>query len=405
MKSVSMRIANLQTTIVAVPQKRQYRSSWRSTYQGSTPHVAVLVELHTDEGIVGIGEAPVVWGASAETTVALMEAVKPILLNADALAGDVLRRRLYAETGMAHLGMGATWALSGIDCALWDILGKQAGLPLHRLWGGAWRTRSAFYGDIPPGPEAQMAEDATAWVERGFRTLYLKVGFGADVDVARVRAIREAVGDGPRIRIDANQAWSPGAARQIVNRLAQYDLEYVEQPTLASNLEEMAALRAKLPVPILAHEASLNVETSLATIAHHAADALQLDPRFDQGIQGARTAALMAEAAGLPVVTHTWGELGVATAAMLQLHAAHRNFVLDHQTYYWNLEDDIIEGGLMPWHGCELDVPTAPGIGVALDPDRVAHYAGLYEREVRDRPRAAQPEEFYDRRYLIRPRA
>jgi L-alanine-DL-glutamate epimerase-like enolase superfamily enzyme len=250
-----------------------------------------------------------------------------------------------------------------------------------------------------------MAGHAREWVEQGFRTLYLKVGFGADVDVARVKAIREAVGDGPRIRVDANQAWSPAAARTIIGRLAEFDLEYVEQPTPASNLDEMAALRKMVPVPILAHEASLTVEASLRTIAHQAADALQLDPRFDSGITGARTAALMAEAAGLPVVTHTWGELGVATAAMLQLHAAHRNFVLDNQTYYWNLEDDIIQGGLMQWHGCELEVPTGPGIGVELDRDRVAHYAQLYEREVRDRPRSAQPDEFYDRRYLIRPRA
>ena len=404
MKPISMRLADLRTTIVAVPQKRKYKSSWRSTYQGSTPHVAVLVELETDDGIVGLGEAPVVWGARPEATVALIDAIRPLVVGADALCGDTLRRRLYAETGMAHLGMGATWALSGIDCALWDILGKATAQPLHRLWGGEWRLRSAFYGDIPPGDLREMADHAREWVDRGFKTLYLKVGFGADLDVARVKAIRGAVGDGPLIRVDANQAWSPGAARTIIERLAEFGLEYVEQPTLASNLGEMAALRRMIPVPILAHEASLNVETTLATITHQAADALQLDPRFDAGFTGARTAALMAEAAGLPVVTHTWGELGVATAAMLQLHAAHRNFVLDHQTYYWNLEDDVIAGGLMPWHGCELDVPTAPGIGVELDADRVAHFAGLYEREVRDRPRDAAPDDFYDRRYLIRPR-
>jgi L-alanine-DL-glutamate epimerase-like enolase superfamily enzyme len=400
-----MKISDLRTTIVAVPQSRQYRSSWRSSYQGSTPHVAVLVELETDDGITGLGEAPVVWAANAEATVALIDAVRPLVVGADPLGNDTLRRRLYAETGIAHLGQGASWALSGIDCALWDILGRVAGQPLHRLWGGEWRLRSPFYGDVPPGELDEMARNAREWVERGFRTLYLKVGFGADVDVARVKAIREAVGDGPRIRVDANQAWSPGAARTIIGRLAEFDLEYVEQPTPASNLDEMAALRKMVAVPILAHEASLTVEASLRTIAHQAADALQLDPRFDSGIAGARTAALVAEAAGLPVVTHTWGELGVATAAMLQLHAAHRNFVLDNQTYYWNLEDDIIEGGLMQWHGCELEVPTGPGIGVELDRDRVAHYAQLYERDVRDRPRSAQPDEFYDRRYLIRPRA
>ncbi len=400
-----MRIADLRTTIVAVPQRREYRSSWRRTYHGSAPQVSVIVELETDDGLIGIGESPVVWAGRPEATVTLTAAVRDLIVGADPFDHDVLRRRLYAETGMAHLGtQGASWALSGIDMALWDLVGRAVGQPLHRLWGGAWRTSSPFYCDVPAGEPAAMAEHAARWVARGFRTMYMKVGFGAEVDIARVRAVREAIGAGPRIRVDANQAWAPGAARTIIERLAEFELEYVEQPTLASNLNEMAALRRMVPVPLLAHEASLTVEGALATIATQAADALQLDPRFDAGIAGARTAALMAEAAGLPVVTHTFGELGVATAAILQLHAAHRNFVLDNQTYYWNLEDDVIVGGLLKWRGCELDVPTGPGIGVDLDHDRVGHYAALYEREVRHRPPTPPSDDFYDVAYLIRPR-
>jgi len=401
-----MKIVDVRTTIVAVPQRREYRSSWRRGYQGSTPQIAVLVELETDTGLVGIGESPAVYAGRPEVTVAMIDAVRDLLIGADPLEHDIVRHRIYAETGMAHLGtQGLSWAISGVDTALWDLVGRAVEQPLHRLWGGAWRTRSPFYGDVPPAEPAQMAEDAVAWVERGFRTLYVKAGFGADLDVARVRAIREAVGEGPRIRVDANQAWSPGAARTTIERLAELGLEYVEQPTLASNLDEMAALRRMVSVPILAHEASLTVEGTLNTIAKQAADGLQLDPRFDAGIAGARTAAMMAEAAGLPVVTHTFGELGVATAAVLQLHAAHRNFVLDNQTYYWNLEDDVIVGGLLPWQGCELEIPTGPGIGVELDRERVAHFATLYEREVRGRPRPAPEDEFYDRQYLIRPRS
>lgn len=401
-----MKIADVRTTVVAVPQKRGYRSSWRRGYHGSTPQLAVLVELETDDGLVGIGESPAVWAGRPEATVALIDAVRDLLLGADPFEHDVLRRRLYAETGMAHFGtQGVSWAISGVDTALWDLLGRAVGQPLHRLWGGAWRTSSPFYADIPPGEPKEMAEDAVGWVERDFRTIYLKVGFGADIDVARAKAIREAVGKRPRIRVDANQAWSPGAARSIIDRLAEFELEYVEQPTLASNLDEMAALRRMVRVPILAHEASLTVEGTLNTIAKQAADALQLDPRFDAGIAGARTAALIAEAAGLPVVTHTYGELGVATAAVLQLHAAHRNFVLDNQTYYWNLEDDVIVGGLMPWNGCELEVPTGPGLGVELDKERVAHYAALYERDVRDPARIEPTDEFYERQYLVRPRS
>jgi L-alanine-DL-glutamate epimerase-like enolase superfamily enzyme len=399
------RVAELRTRIVAVPQRRPYPSSWRRSYQGSAPQLAVLVELVCDDGVCGVGEAPVVWAGRPEATVALIDAVRELVVGSDPLQHDVTRRRIQAETGIAHLGArGLSWALSGIDVAFWDLAGKLAGQPLHRLWGGAWRDRSPFHADLPPSAPERMAEDAAEWVERGFRTLYLKVGFDDDLDVARVRAVREAVGEGPRIRVDANQSWSPATARRVVGRLAEYGLEYVEQPTSAANLDEMAVVRGLLPVPVLAHEASLTVDGSLQVIARQAADALQLDPRFDDGLAGARTAALAAEAAGLPVVTHTFGELGVGTAAMLQLHAAHRNFVLDNQTYYPNLTDDVIAGGLLRFDGCELAVPTGPGLGVELDRDRVAHYAQLWEQEWRDRPRAAPDDPFYERRYLVRPR-
>src|SRR3954454_1052542 len=257
-------VAELRTTIVAVPQHRPYPSSWRRSYQGSAPQLAVLVELVCDDGLCGIGEAPVVWAGRPEATVALIDAVRELVVGSDPLQHDVTRRRIQAETGIAHLGArGLSWALSGIDLAFWDLAGKLAGQPLHRLWGGAWRDRSPFHADLPPATPEQMAEDAAAWVERGFRTLYLKVGFDDDLDVARVRAVREAVGDAPRIRVDANQAWSPATARRVVGRLPEYGRNYVEQPTSAANLDEMAAVRGLLPVPVLAHEASLTVDGSL----------------------------------------------------------------------------------------------------------------------------------------------
>jgi L-alanine-DL-glutamate epimerase-like enolase superfamily enzyme len=403
-----MKIRELRTTIVAVPQLREYRSSWRRKGHGTSAQCSVLVEVLTDDGITGIGESPVVFAGNPDVTVALLKGVESLILDRDPFEHDVLRHEIYAETGMAHLGtQGLSWALAGLDMAMWDIVGKVCGQPLHRVWGSAWRTESNFYADIPPADPAQMADEAVDWVERGFRTLYFKVGFEPEMDIARLAAVRSAVGDEPRIRVDANQAWSPGAAKRIISRMSEYDLEYVEQPVLASNLEDMAALRQSVSVPILAHEASLSVEGSLNVIKHQAADALQLDPRFDSGFSGARLAAGLAEIAGLPVVTHTFGELGVGTAAVLQLHAAHRNFILDNQTYYWNLSDDIIKGGLMPFNGSALQVPDRPGLGVELDPERVKHYAAYYDREIAPQQPLVGPaptEAHYERRYILRPR-
>jgi L-alanine-DL-glutamate epimerase-like enolase superfamily enzyme len=401
-----VKIGDIRTTVVSVPQKRAYKSSWRRGYQGSTAQTSVLVELTTDDGLTGIGEAPVVFAGRPEVTVALIEAIKDMVLGRDPFDHDIVRRQIYAETAMSHFGtQGLSWALSGIDTALWDLVGQACGQPIHRLWGSAWRSQSPFYGDIPAGDPAEMGEEAKEWVARGFRTLYFKVGFGLDLDVARARAVRGAVGDGPRLRVDANQGWSPGAARRVIAKLAEFDLEYVEQPVPASNLEDMAFVRQTSPIPILAHEASLTVDGSLNVIKHQAADALQLDPRFDAGIAGARVAASIAETAGLPVVTHTFGELGVATASVLHLHAAHQNFILDNQTYYWNLTDDIIEDGLMQFDGPCLPVPTGPGLGVKLDPARVKHYSEYHRSEVADRPRHLPDDPFYDRDYIMRPRA
>ena len=112
----------------------------------------------------------------------------------------------------------------------------------------------------------------------------------------------------------------------------------------------------------------------------------------------------MAQVAGLPVVTHTFGELGVATAAVLQLHAAYPNFILDNQTYYWNLEDDIIEGGLMKFEGPYLQVPQGPGLGVTLDSERMAKYAQLYTTSKGSSIQKGDNDSHYDRNYILRPR-
>ena len=174
----SVKIGEIRTTVVSVPQKRAYKSSWRRGYQGSAAQTSVLVEVTTDDGLTGIGEAPVVYAGRPEVTVALIDGVKDLLLGRDPFDHDIVRRQIYAETTMSHFGtQGLSWALSGIDTALWDLVGQACGQPIHRLWGSAWRTQSPFYGDIPAGDPAEMAEEAKEWVARGFRTLYFKVGF------------------------------------------------------------------------------------------------------------------------------------------------------------------------------------------------------------------------------------
>ena len=364
-----MKVTGLRSTAVAVPTESAY-----------VP--AVIVEVLTDEGIVGLGEAPTPIGTDAAKTI--IDSAEPLLVDEDPMAPEPLKKKLYAYYDLTHLHIhAACWALNAIDMALWDIVGKACGQPLHRIWGGAFRKQVPFYAAIDhelTPPEA--AAKAAAFVEQGFGTIYRKVGLDEQTDLSCLKAIREAIGPEVKLRVDANQSWSAGEAVRIIRRFADYDLEFVDQPVLMYNIDELARVRAASQVPIASHESSWTMYEAVNVIKRSAADVIHVDPRFDAGFMGARLTAGMAEAAGLPVVMHHYTTLGVALAAYLQLIAATPNFVYANQTGYQRLTDDIIAGGMKTFKGGSIAVPEAPGIGVSLDAEKLAFYARYYTDNV-----------------------
>lgn len=373
-----MKITGLKSTIVAVPTQKAETSE----ISGASYHLAILVEVTTDAGIIGIGEAPNPVGA--EATKAIIDSAAPLLIGEDPTQPEILKKKLYAYYNLTHLHIhAACWALNGIDIALWDIAGKAAGQPLWKLWGGAFRKKIEFYGPIDRASPDEVAAQAKQRVAEGFNTLYMKVGFEPDEDLACVQAIRAVAGPGPKIRVDANQSWNAGEAIRIIERMAESDLEFVDQPVLMYNIDDLARVRAGVSVPIAAHEASWTMYEALSVIKRGAADVIHVDPRFDAGLMGARLTAGMAEAAGMPVVMHDFANLGVAQYACNHLMAAVPNFTLANQGGMHTLADDVIVGGLRPMvEGC-LDVPDEPGIGVDLDPERVDKYAQHYQDNIK----------------------
>lgn len=360
--------------------------------QARSAFTAVIVEVSTDEGLAGIGEshAPI----TAEVTRALVDSLRPLLVGEDPKNVEPLRRKLYAACNLTHLNIhAANWAISGIDMALWDLLGKSARRPLHQIWGGAYRRRIAFYGSIARTKPEGVAAQARKLVAQGFRTLYLKVGFDPDEDLECVRLMREAAESGTgriEVRVDANQAWSPGEAVRIINRMARYDPEFVDQPVLMYNLEALRRVRQGTDVPIASHESSWSFYDALNVVKHQAADIVHIDPRFDAGFMGARIASGIAEAAGMPVVSHHWAMLGVSTAAYMQLIASAPNFTLANQTGYNYLADDVIEGGPMGMRDGCIELPEKPGIGVELDRTKLAKYARYHDENVKGREMASK---------------
>ena len=373
-----MKITGLKSVIVAVPTHKPETSEIR----GATYRLAILIEVFTDAGLVGIGEAPNPVGA--EATKAIVDAAEPLIVGEDPTEPEKLKKKLYAYFNLTHLHIhAACWALNGIDTALWDLAGKACAQPLWKLWGGAFRKRVEFYGPVDRASPEEVAEQTRQLVADGFGTLYMKVGFDEEDDLACVRAIREAAGPGPKIRVDANQSWNAGEAIRIIRRMAEYDLEFVDQPVLMYNIDDLARVRTGVEVPIAAHESSWTMYEALSVIKRGAADVIHVDPRFDAGLVGARLTAGMAEAAGMPVVMHEFSNLGVAQYAAIQLMAAVPNFTLANQGGLHLLDDDVIVGGVRrPVDGC-LEVPDGPGIGVDLDPERVEKYARHYQNEIK----------------------
>ena len=319
-----MRITDLRSRVVAVPIKK---STYVSGLNEELFRIAVIVELFTDEGYVGLGEA--VPPVDVEATKRIIDSAKRLLVGEEVFNLEPLKKKVYAYYNLSHLHLhAANWALNAVDMALWDLIGKSCSQPLYKVWGGAFRKKIPYYGAIQRSTVENVARQAEDLVKRGFKTLYLKVGLDEKEDLECVKAIREAVGYGDvKVRLDANQAWSPGKAIKMINKLSKYEIEFIDQPVLMYNLDAMARVRRAVDVPIAAHESSWTFYEVLNVIKKEAADIIHIDPRFDAGFTGARISAGIAEAAGLPVVMHSFHELGIAQCAYMHLIATCPNFI------------------------------------------------------------------------------
>jgi L-alanine-DL-glutamate epimerase-like enolase superfamily enzyme len=368
-----MRITGLTTTVVAVPFRREER--W--AFGGRAGLTAVLLEVETDEGVVGLAEAA--GYPTPEIVLAVFRSLEPLVLGEDPRRIERLISRIDV-VGTWHHVRATSPAIAAVETACWDILGKVCGQPVVNLLGGRVRDEGEYFWYLARSTPQDTADQAREAVEAGFSTLYLKVGWGEPAeDLALVAAVREAVGPDVGIRVDANEAWSTGAAIRILRDMEEHDLELVEQPTSGRNLAEMAYLRGRLATPLLANESSWTRHDVLEVIRHGAADVVSLDQQMDGGLLNMKRAAGICDAAGLPVLKHSLGELGVATYAGLHVIASTPNFLRPSQAYGSLLADDVLEGmDALPYEDGRLRVPDGPGLGVTLDRDKVARYAELY---------------------------
>lgn len=373
-----MRITDLKARTVLVPLEAPLRHS-TGVHPGR--FIRTIVELVTDEGIVGLGEV-----GGGDQRAALLR-LKPRLVGEDPFQLERIRQKTLRQ--VYYISNSRLYAAIEIACL--DIQGKATARPVCDLLGGRLRDSvplSAYlfyrYREGGAGGEtspAEMVEQARRLVaEHGFRSLKLKAGvLPPDHDIEVLRALREALGPAFGLRIDPNGMWSRGAAIRAAKMLEPLDLEYLEDPT--SGLEGMAQVKQRTCLPLATNMCVVNFEQVAPAVHMNAVDILLSDIYYWEGMRGVKALSQICECFRWGVSMHSGTELGVTLAAMLHTAASLPNLTYDVDAHYHHLLDDVITGGKMRYQDGQIAIPAGPGLGVELDEDRMARYTALYEKE------------------------
>ena len=367
-----MRITSIHTIPVRTPMREPL------VWPGGTRLSAsgLLVEIHTDEGVVGIGEAP---GPTLPTIKTIIDAeLTPVPRRPGSLRTEWLVHRMEEFTrNWSRIG---AYAIAGIEMALLDLKGKALDVSVAQLLGGVCRNRAPVVGYLFIDEPEANARKAAAFVEAGYSELKLKVGrdFGQDHDT--IAAIRDEVGTDVKIRIDANMIWSVPAAIKWIRGLERFDLQYVEQPVPDFDIAGLAQVRRSVAVPIAADEGCTDIRSALELIKADACDVFVVYPSEAGGLTRARQIAALADAAGKWCAIGSWAELGAATMANAHVVASSSNFPFASDTHYPLQELDVLTEPIEMSKGF-IEVSGAPGLGVEFDREAVERLANIQVRE------------------------
>ncbi len=344
------------------------------TAHGQTTHrEGLILSIVADDGQIGLGEAAPLGefgGGDVERAVRLLQSVSPELVG---IQTDDAERRLASLLPDRADNSAVRFAL---ETALLDLEGQRRGVRLANLLAQRAVDSVPINATIGQADDAVAAQAARAAVTSGFRTVKLKVGISAstNAEVARVAAVREAMGPEARLRLDANGAWTVAQAIEVIGTLAQFGIELVEQPVAPAEVLGLAEVRRAVCVPVAADEAVTSIDSARGVIDADAADVLVIKPMVCGGLRVARQIIELADSAGLRCIVTSSLECGVGVAPSLHLAAtlppdspACGLATLDL------LEDDLILERLDVVDG-RMRLPTGPGLGVRLDEDALERY-------------------------------
>ncbi|MEP7213328.1 MAG: enolase C-terminal domain-like protein [Acidobacteriota bacterium] len=382
-----MKITDIKATTITVPLEAPLRHA-AGAHWGR--FVRTIVEVETDEGIIGLGEM----GGGGESAESAFRAMKSYLVGHDPANLEEMRFKIANPT--ASLYNNRTQILAALEFACLDILGKKWNVPVYDILGGKLQSEVPFasylffrYANPKTGEGEvrtveQLVEHAKDLKQKhGFTSHKLKGGvFHPVYELECYRAVADALGtdtmSGDSFRFDPNASWSTEQAIWFGQQIEDIRNDYFEDPVYGLN--GMRRTREKVRMPLATNTVVVNFEQLAANILDTAVDVILLDTTFWGGIRQCVKAAGVCETFQLGVAVHSSGELGIQLATMLHLGAVIPNLSFAADAHYHHLQDDIIVGGRMNYVDGKIKVPDGPGLGVELDREKLAEYAELYKR-------------------------
>lgn len=297
-----MKITDIAVHVLKTPLAEPFAFSQGWVRQ----RAATLVEVSTDQGITGWGEAFAQGLEPPEIAATVIDkALRPLVMGADPRGTEVLWHRMYHMTRDYGRKGSVIAGISAVDMALWDIAGKFYDVPVYQLLGGAFRTRvqpyaTGFYRIEGQGEAKRLAEEALRHFEAGFSLMKVKLGYGVDDDIACMREIGRAIEGKPiTLMVDTNHAYGRAEALKLGRALAEYDLRWYEEPVAPEDIEGYVEMRRTLSMPIAGGENEHTLFGFRALLGAHAVDIAQPDIGSCGGISAARHIMALAQAHGI----------------------------------------------------------------------------------------------------------
>jgi glucarate dehydratase len=377
-----VKITDIRATTVTVPLEAPLRHA-NGVHWGR--FVRTIVEVETDNGLVGLGEM----GGGGESAEATFRAMKSYLLGHDPARLEEMRFLISNPT--ASLYNNRTQIHAALEFACLDILGQAWGVPVCDILGGRVRDTVRFasycffrYANPKTGQGEvrtidQFVSHARELKQRfGFTTHKVKGGvFQPDYELEAYRALAAAFPD-DSLRFDPNAVWSTEGAIRFGQAIEGLNNDYLEDPVYGLN--GMRRTREMIRVPLATNTVVVNFEQLAANVLNTAVDVILLDTTFWGGIRACVKAAGICETFQLGIAVHSSGELGIQLATMLHMGAVLPGLSFAGDAHYHHLTDDIIVGGLMKYENGAIRVPSGPGLGVKLDREKLGKYNELYKR-------------------------